>query len=104
MSYTSLALSGVAFTILLDVVVLRTRLLGRKLFWTTYAIVLFFQFATNGVLTGRGVVRYDPHTIIGWRLIYAPVEDVLFGFALVTQTLCWWVWWGRRAVRAQADS
>jgi hypothetical protein len=29
--------------------------------------------------------------------VYAPVEDLLFGFALVVQTLAWWVWWGRRA-------
>jgi hypothetical protein len=36
------------------------------------------------------------------RLLYAPVEDVAFGFALVLQTLCWWVFWGRRGVQREA--
>ncbi|MCW2596237.1 MAG: hypothetical protein JWP39_2125, partial [Jatrophihabitans sp.] len=38
-----------------------------------------------------------PDQILGLRLIYAPIEDLLFGFALVTATLTLWVWAGRRA-------
>jgi hypothetical protein len=30
------------------------------------------------------------------------VEDLLFGFALVLQTLAWWVFWGRRGVDASS--
>jgi lycopene cyclase domain-containing protein len=95
-SYTALALLGVAVAVLLDLVVLRTGLLRRRLFWATYAIVMFFQLLTNGWLTGRDIVTYAPDAILGWRLVYAPVEDLLFGFSLVVQTLAWWVWWGRR--------
>ncbi len=25
-----------------------------------------------------------------------PLEDLLFGFAMISQGLMWWVWWGRR--------
>ena len=96
MSYTAAALVGVVATVLLDLVVLRTRLLRRKAFWASYAIVVFFQLVTNGVLTGRDIVTYDPDVISGLRIVYAPVEDLLFGFALVVQTLSWWVFWGRR--------
>lgn len=96
MTYTTAALLGVAGTVLLDLVVLRTRVLARKAFWTAYAIVVFFQLVTNGILTGRGIVTYDAAAILGWRIVYAPVEDLLFGFALVVQTLSWWVFWGRR--------
>ena len=96
MTYTQAALIGVAATIALDLYVLRTRLLTRKVFWTAYAIIVFFQLITNGILTGRDIVRYDPDVIVGLRIVYAPVEDLLFGFALVVQTLAWWVWWGRR--------
>ena len=99
MSYTALALVGVALGVLIDLFVLRTRLLARRAFWVSYAIVLFFQLLTNGWLTGRGIVRYDPAAIVGARLLFAPVEDVLFGFSLVLQTLAWWVWWGRRGVQ-----
>jgi lycopene cyclase domain-containing protein len=99
MTYTQAALLGVVATVLLDLVVLRTRLLTRKLFWTAYAIIVFFQLVTNGILTGREVVSYDPDVILGLRIVYAPVEDLLFGFALVLQTLAWWVFWGRRLER-----
>ena len=96
MTYTALAVAGVGFAVLLDLVVLRTGLLRRRVFWTAYAIVLLFQLMTNGWLTGRDIVTYDAGAILGWRLVYAPVEDLLFGFSLVVQTLAWWVWWGRR--------
>ncbi len=82
-----------------DLVLARTKLLLRKAFWTAYAILVGFQVVMNGVLTGVGVVRYDRHRIIGWRVAYAPVEDLLFGFALVTTTLVTWVWLGRRGAR-----
>src|SRR4051795_3015502 len=81
----------------LDLVVLRTRLVTRRAFWTAYAICLFFQLVVNGVLTSRGLVTYAPRAIAGQRLAYAPVEDIAFGFSLVLQTLAWWVWWGRGA-------
>lgn len=96
MSYTLAALLGVAGSVVLDVAVLRTRVLARRAFWVGYVIVVAFQLVTNGVLTGRGVVLYDPHAITGLRIVYAPVEDLFFGFALVVQTLAWWVFWGRR--------
>ncbi|MGI8698404.1 MAG: lycopene cyclase domain-containing protein [Mycobacteriales bacterium] len=96
MSYTASALAGVAVAVLLDLAVLRTRLLTRRIFWVSYAITLGFQLVVNGVLTCRRVVVYDPAAIVGVRVACAPVEDLLFGFALVTSTLAWWVWWGRR--------
>lgn len=96
MSYTLLAASGVAVALALDLALLRTRLVRRRVFWTAYAIVLFFQLVTNGWLTGRAIVRYDPGAVLGWRVAYAPVEDLLFGFSLVLQAQSWWVWWGRR--------
>ena len=98
MTYTALAVAGVAYAVVLDLAVLRTRLLARRAFWVSYAIVVFFQLLTNGWLTGRRIVTYDEDVIVGLRIAYAPVEDLLFGFSLVVQTLAWWVWWGRRGV------
>ena len=99
MSYTALAVLGVGLAVVLDLLVLRTRLLTRRVFWVSYAIIVFFQLVTNGVLTGRDIVTYDPAAILGLRIVFAPVEDLLFGFSLVVQTLAWWVWWGRRGVQ-----
>ena len=113
MTYTQLALLGVGLTVVLDLFVLRTRLLTRKVFWTAYAIVVFFQLVTNGVLTGYEIVRYNGEVILGdqtptafgaGRIAYAPVEDLLFGFALVVQALAWWVWFGRRGLQREPRS
>jgi lycopene cyclase domain-containing protein len=113
MSYTQLAVLGVVVVILIDLFVLRTRLLRRKAFWVSYAIVVFFQLVTNGVLTGLRVVRYDGEAIVGsttpvdgpppflgdGRIAFAPLEDLLFGFALVVLAQAMWVWLGRRGVQ-----
>jgi lycopene cyclase domain-containing protein len=99
MNYPVAALLGVAGAIVLDLVVLRTGLVRRKAFWTAYAIVLAFQLIVNGLLTGLRIVRYDGSQIVGLRIVYAPVEDLLFGFAMVTMTLSLWVAAGRRAAR-----
>lgn len=96
MTYTTLSLGGLALALIVDVAVLRTGLVRRRVFWASYAIVAFFQLITNGILAGREVVRYDPSAILGPRIVFAPVEDLLFGFALVLITLSSWVWLGRR--------
>ena len=98
MTYTVAALLGVAGAVLVDLVILRTRLVTRLVFWATYPIVFVFQLLSNGILTGRGIVRYNPRDILGLRLAHAPVEDLFFGFAMVLLTLSLWVWLGRRGV------
>ena len=97
MTYSVLAIAAVLTVVVIDLAVLRTRLVTRRAFWTAYAIVFGFQLVVNGVLTGLHIVRYNPDRIIGWRIAYAPVEDLLFGFAMVTLTLSTWVWLGRSA-------
>lgn len=99
MSYTFAAVLGVVVAVGVDLAVLRTRLVLRAVFWATYPIIVGFQLLSNGVLTGRDIVRYDPDAIIGLRIAYAPVEDLLFGFAMVLFTLSVWVWLGRRGVQ-----
>jgi lycopene cyclase domain-containing protein len=98
-SYTACAALAIILATVLDQLVLRTGLLRRRSFWTAYAIVLSFQLVVNGLLTGLRIVRYDRHAILGRHVAYAPVEDLGFGFAMVTATLSLWVWAGRRAAR-----
>ncbi|HEX6886881.1 MAG TPA: hypothetical protein VF143_02145 [Candidatus Nanopelagicales bacterium] len=118
MTYTQLAVLGVALVIAWDLWILRTRLLTRQVFWMSYAIIVFFQLLTNGVLTGLRIVRYDGAAILGsttpaegpppivgdGRLLYAPIEDLLFGFALVVLAMTLWAWWGRRGVQREPRS
>ena len=112
MTYTQLAVAGVLVAAALDLGVLRTRLVRRRVFWVAYLIVAGFQLITNGVLAGMRVVQYDGAAIVGsstpttgWppflgdgRIAFAPLEDLLFGFALVLLSQSLWVWWGRRGV------
>ena len=113
MSYTQLAILGVVLAIVVDLFIARTRLITRRAFWVPYAIIVFFQLLTNGVLTGFSIVTYDGEFIIGdstpvegpppfiggGRIAFAPVEDLMFGFALILLSLVIWVWLGRRGVQ-----
>jgi lycopene cyclase domain-containing protein len=96
MTYTVAALLGVLGAVVVDVFVLRTRLVLGRVFWCLYPIIFAFQLASNGILTGRGVVLYNPDDILGIRLVHAPVEDLAFGFALVLFALSLWVRLGSR--------
>jgi lycopene cyclase domain-containing protein len=99
MTYTAAAVLGVLGAIAVDLALLRTRLVTRAVFWATYPIIIVFQLLSNGILTGRDIVVYDPAAILGLRIAYAPAEDLLFGFAMVLLTLSIWVWLGRRGVQ-----
>ena len=115
MTYTQLAVLGVLIAIILDLYVFKTKLLRRRVFWVSYSIVVFFQLVTNGILTGFGIVEYDGAAIIGsstpedvpptfigdGRLIFAPIEDLLFGFSLVVLTLIIWIWLGKNGIQRE---
>ncbi len=112
MTYTALGVTAVIAVVALDVLVLRTRMVTRLVFWVSYAIIVFFQLVTNAMFTGFGIVKYDGAAIVGetspaagpppflgeGRIAYAPVEDLLFGFALVLLSISLWIFWGRLGV------
>lgn len=101
MTYTQIALSAVAAATALDLFLVHTKLLLRKAFWSSYAIILPFEFLTNWWLTSRNIVMYDKRQIIGARLASAPLEDLAFGFALILGVLSLWVYWGRRGIESK---
>ena len=98
MIYTEIAVVAVLFALILDSVFLRTKLISKKVFWVSYSIILPFQLITNWWLTSRNIVMYSDQAIIGVRIASAPVEDLLFGFALVLSTMAFWIYWGRRGI------
>ena len=98
MTYTQIALFAVGSAAALDLYALQTRLLLRRAFWTSYAIILPFQLLTNWWLTSRNIVMYEKSQILGARLASAPLEDLAFGFALILGVLSLWVFWGRRGI------
>ena len=99
MNYTGIALTAFLFSILFDLYILKSRLLTRAVFWTSYAIIVFFQLITNWWLTSREIVMYDPDAIIGLRIASAPAEDLFFGFALVLSVMNLWIYWGKKGIQ-----
>ena len=91
MSYTQISILAVIVAVILDLFIIKTVLLKRAAFWTSYAIILPFQFMTNWWLTSRNIVMYDSDVIIGIRFFSAPAEDLLFGFALILSVLSLWI-------------
>jgi lycopene cyclase domain-containing protein len=98
-TYTQIGEFAVLVAILLDFFLLRTRLIARRVFWASYVIVMFFQLVTNWWLTSQKIVIYNPDAIIGLRVASAPIEDLLFGFALILSVLSLWVFLGRKGLQ-----
>ena len=103
MSYTALVFVAAAVSLILELTVIRSGLLKMGRFYAAYGIVVFFQFLTNGYLTNTEIVEYDPAAIIGFRIFYAPVEDLLFGFALVLLTMATWTRLGKSERQRAAE-
>lgn len=99
MVYTDIAIVAFIVSIIADRFLIKSKLLTRKVFWTSYAIILFFQLITNWWLTSRNIVMYNSDAIIGLRIASAPVEDLFFGFALVLLVMNLWVFWGKRGIQ-----
>lgn len=69
---------------------LGVRALGRSLFWKFLAVIFCFKLLVNGYLTWRPIVIYNPEMMLNIRLLTIPVEDFLYGFALVAGSVILW--------------
>jgi lycopene cyclase domain-containing protein len=99
--YTVFAIVAVVGVLAIERVVLRTGLLKTRAYWISMAICFGFMIAVNGWLTklSAPIVRYDETESTGWRFPWdIPVEDYLFGFALLTLTMLLWDAFGPRRV------
>jgi lycopene cyclase domain-containing protein len=93
LGYTVPAVLAVVVVCALELLVLRTGLFRRPAYWLSMLIVLGFQALVDGRLTKLTdpIVVYDSQQITGIRFPFdIPVEDFLFGFALVTAVLLLW--------------
>ncbi|GAA3641811.1 lycopene cyclase domain-containing protein [Lentzea atacamensis] len=101
--YLFAASAAAVAVVLLELCVLRTGLFRRPAYWITMVIVLGFQVPVDGWLTklDAPVVLYADWAISGVRAPWdIPVEDFLYGFAMITAVLL--LWERRRAAREQA--
>jgi lycopene cyclase domain-containing protein len=97
--YTVSAALGALGVVVLEVGFLRTGLLVTRSYWLSMAICFGFMVLVDGWLTklSAPIVTYDPDEFSGWRFPWdIPVEDYLFGFALLTLAMLLWDLAGRR--------
>ena len=93
LGYTVPAAAAVLAVCAWELLFLRTGLFRRPAYWLTMLIVLVFQVPVDGWLTklSAPVVIYASRQVTGLRGPWdIPVEDFLFGFALVTAALLAW--------------
>ena len=93
LGYTVPAVAAVLVVCVLEFAVLRTGLFRKPAYWLTMLIVLGFQILIDGWLTKlrAPIVIYDNHQMTGIRFPFdIPIEDFLYGFALVTAVLLLW--------------
>lgn len=97
--YTVWALVAAAAVVAIEVLAIRSGIFKRPAYWVTIAIVWVFQVPVDGWLTklSAPIVIYNPRDFSGIRFPWdIPIEDFVYGFALVTLVLAIWVRLGRR--------
>lgn len=93
LGYTLPAVIAAIAVCVLEFAVLRTGLFRRAAYWISMVIVFGFMIPVDGWLTklSAPIVIYDDSHTSGLRFPWdIPVEDFLFGFALVTAVLLLW--------------
>ena len=93
LGYTVPAIVAALAVGVLEFTVLRTGLFRRPAYWLSMLIVIGFQILVDGWLTklSAPIVVYDNRQTSGVRFpLDIPIEDFLFGFALVTAVLLLW--------------
>ena len=93
LGYTMPAVVAAVAACAAEVMVLRTGLFRRTAYWLSMVIVIGFQILTDGWLTklSAPIVIYDDRQTSGLRFPFdIPIEDFLFGFAMVTAVLLLW--------------
>jgi lycopene cyclase domain-containing protein len=105
--YTMLAALSVTAVLVAERWWFRTGLLRERSWWIAMAICLAFMILVNGWLTklSAPIVTYDPEAKTPWRFPWdIPVEDFLFGFALLTLVGVLWKRAGASLGRDAAES
>jgi lycopene cyclase domain-containing protein len=100
--YTVAAIAAAGLVVALELRVLRTGIFRRPAYWLTMVIVFGFQVLVDGWLTklSAPIVRYDEADTTGIRFPWdIPVEDFVYGFALLTLVLVLWERAGQAADR-----
>jgi lycopene cyclase domain-containing protein len=89
LSYTNLTIFAISFVVILDLFILKTKLLLTKRFYYFLLVVAIWQTIVDNYLNGRWFMNeaivgpYNPAFFSGIKIWHTPLENYFFGFALV---------------------
>jgi lycopene cyclase domain-containing protein len=101
--YPLLSFVAASGVVLAEVTWLRTGLFRDRSYWIAMAVVYVFMVPIDGWMskTSDPIVIYNPEVLSGIRFPWdIPLEEFVYGFALVTLTMLLWDDAGRRADRS----
>ena len=88
--YTLLSILAAITVAVLDLVILRTKILRQSTFWIFLLVMYAFKTIVNGYLTWRPIVMYGEEFNLGIRIVTIPVEDYVYGFSLIALSVVVW--------------
>lgn len=83
LTYAGLAVPFLGLVLLLDLLILKTRVVGTRNFWIVLGIMLGFTAVFDQLFTGLPIVLYDFGLTSGIKLWHAPIEDFSYTIAAV---------------------
>ena len=93
LEYTAGTLIAMLVVVLVEVLWARTGIFTSLQYWLALGIMFSFQVLVDGWLTKLSdpIVSYDPAQFSGIRFPWdIPIEDFLFGWAMITAVLLLW--------------
>lgn len=91
LEYTGLAAGAFSLAMISDRI-LKTYLLKQSLFLWLLGLIIFFTLIFNGYLTARPVVLYDYSFQLHFLIGTIPVEDFVYGLALMYHVIVLFEW------------
>lgn len=82
-TYLVMGLPFIAFVLVLDWFVLKTKVVRKRDTWIIMGILMLLTLIFDQFLTGLPIVLYDESKTLGVQLGHAPIEDFLYTFVAV---------------------
>lgn len=82
-TYIGLSLPFLLLVLLLDIFILRTKVVKQRSCWVILAIMLGLTAVFDQLFTGLPIVLYNYELTSGIKLWYAPIEDFSYTIAAV---------------------
>ena len=109
MSYTQLTILSLLFFLLMDQIILKTRVIFTRRFGWFLLVVILLQFIVDNYLNGRWLANnpivgpYNPQFYSGIKIWHTPLENFGFGIALIGLNVVIFEWLEKRSTAKRSS-